>query len=322
MIRRRFASAGLCVVALAAACATSKGPLPSAPQLVAASEAQVQAGNYADALATLDPVLGGRCPKRLRDRRDLARARAQFGLGKPWQSFLILEKFSDDHPLSELRPQAVELLWSVGKTLVDSDGGFLFFWSDRRAGRAVLEHLITRHPDTRRLADALRILGDMAFDDGDYEMAQARYREIILERPDSDWRFYANYRFAMSIVASLRGPDYDLDRMQHAVTELRSFLRTEPESPQMLAEAQRALQQILEWQVRRHLDIATFYRTLENQDGQLHHALQATRDEFVDVPGYQEAVALRDRLQAERAAKAADARTGAAAAAQPTGGRP
>lgn len=302
---------------LAAACATRKGPLPTAPQLVAAAEAQVQAGNYDDALTTLDPVLGGRCPKRLRDRRDLARARAQFGLGKPWQSFLILEKFSDDHPLSELRPQAVELLWSVGTALIESDGGFLFFWSDRRAGRAVLEHLITRHPDTRRLADALRILGDMSFDDGDYEMAQARYREIILERPDSDWRFYANYRFAMSIVASLRGPDYDLDRMQHAVTELRSFLRTEPESPQMLAEAQRALQQILEWQVRRHLDIATFYRTLDNVEGQLYHARLATQEQFENVPGYEEAVALLQKLEAARASEAA-----AEPAAGPSGGRP
>jgi len=317
MIRRYSATAGLGVLVLAAACATSRGPLPTAPQLVAAAEAQVQAGNYDDALATLDPVLGNRCPKRLRDRRDLTRARAEFGRGKPWQSFLILERFSDDHPLSELRPQVVELLWSVGTTLIESDGGFLFFWSDRRAGKAVLEHLITRHPDTRRLADALRILGDMSFDEGDYETAQVRYRNIILDRPDSDWRFYAKFRMAMSIVASLRGPDYDLDQMEHAVTELRSFLRTDPESPQMLAEAQRALQQILEWQVRRHLDIATFYRTLGNQEGQLHHATLATRDEFREVPGYQEALELRNRLQGTLPSEAS-----AEPATESAGGRP
>ena len=123
-------------------------------------------------------------------------------------------------PVALKRPQVIELLWSIASALLEQDSSFWIFWSDRAGARAVLEHLITRHPDTQRLADALRILGDMAFDAEDYEMAQIRYREIILERPDSDWRFYANFRFAMSIVAGLRGPDYDLDGMKVAATEL------------------------------------------------------------------------------------------------------
>ncbi|MCK5941984.1 MAG: outer membrane protein assembly factor BamD [Planctomycetes bacterium] len=315
MTRRPTPTATLSALLLAAACATNPGPLPIAPQVVEAGEAQVRAGDYDQALATLDQVLDQRCPKRLRDRRDLARARAEFGRGRPWQAFLILERFSDDHPLSELRPQAVELLWSVGKSLIESDGGFLFFWSDRRAGRSVLEHLITRHPDTRRLDDALRILGDLAFEDGDYELAQARYRDIILDRPDSDWRYYAQYRLAMSIVAGLRGPDYDLARMQQAARELRAFLATNPESPQMLQEAERALEQIRRWQVRRHLDVAAFYRTLDNLEGQLHHAELATSEEFRGVEGYDEALELKQRLEAARA-------DGSPQPAQPTGGRP
>ncbi len=307
MTTRPLATAALGLL-LAAGCASGKGPLPDAALQVTNAEAQVAGGDYAGALDTLAGVGDELCPKPLRDRRDLARARAEFGRGELWESYLILERFSDEHPLSELRPQVTELIWSVGRALLERDESFWFFWSDRSAGRIVLEHLVTRHPDTPRLADALRVLGDMAFEAGDYELAQLRYREIILEQPNSDWRFYANFRFAMSIVATLRGPDYDLQGMQQAVTELRTFLRTAPENPQMVAEAERALQQVLTWQVRRHLDVVDYYRTLDSYDGQLHHARLASRPEFEGVPGYADAVATRARLEARAAA--------------PTGGRP
>ncbi|MGC6489587.1 MAG: tetratricopeptide repeat protein [Planctomycetota bacterium] len=302
MTRRSPATAPLALL-LAAACATGEGPRSDAPQLVEAAEAQVAAGSYDEALQTLAGVAEDLCPKPLRDRRDLARARAEFGRGQLWESYLLLERFSDDHPLSDLRPQVTELIWSVGSALIERDESLWILWSDRSAGRMVLEHLVMRHPDTPRLADALRLLGDMAFAAGDYELAQIRYREIILERPNSDWRFYANFRFAMSIVAGLRGPDYDLEGMQQAVTELRTFLRTAPENPQMVREAEAALAQVLSWQVQRHLDVVAYYRTLGNFPGQLHHARLATAPEFEQTPGYAAAVALRERLEAVPAAE-------------------
>ena len=306
MIRRPLATAALGLL-LAAGCATGKGPPPDAPLQVEAAEAQVAAGDYEQALATLAAVAGEQCPKHLRDRRDLARARAEFGRGELWESYLILERFSDDHPLSDLRPQVAELIWSAGGAMIERDESLWIFWSDRSAAKVVLEHLVMRHPDTPRFADALRLLGDMAYAERDFELAQVRYREIILEQPKSDWRFYANFRFAMSIFEGLRGPDYDLEGMQRAQTELRSFLRTAPENPQMVAEAEQALQQVLAWQVQRHLDVVAFYATLDNYDGQLHHARLASRPEFEDVPGYAEAVAVRERLEAAAATPAAPA---------------
>ncbi|HEB52346.1 MAG TPA: hypothetical protein ENI87_03720, partial [bacterium] len=198
---------------LVTACATPPTPLPDAALLVSAAEEQVKAAKWDDVLATLAPLADDACPRQLRDRRDIALARAQLGNGEPWDAYLTLRDFSDDYPHSSRRGEVTAILWQAGKQLAESDGGFLFLWSDRDAGRTVLEHLITRHPDTRRLADALRILGDMAFADGDYQLAQARYRTIILDRPDSDWRFYAQFRFAMSIAADLQGPDYDLAQM-------------------------------------------------------------------------------------------------------------
>lgn len=264
----------------------------------------MQAQGYDEALGALAELDGDRCPKRLRDRRDVARANAHVGRGELWEAYLVIEPFPDLYPHSELRPAVVEMEWQIGNTLSKSDRGFLFFWSDQRAARTVLEHLITRHPDTQRLADALKILGDMAFADENYELAQQRFRDLMLNRPDSEWVRYAQYRFAMSIVASLEGPEYDLDRMQHAVRELRGFLASKPENPTIVDEAKRAEQRLLAWQVARHRRIAGFYRRIGNEDGELHHLELAASDEFAGSEGYQDAVIARDELRAARAGRA------------------
>ena len=282
---------------LATACTTTTEPLPTAPQVVTAAEQQVQSEQFDAAVTTLASIADQQCPKRLRDRRDLLLAQAQLGRGNPWQAFLTLEEFSILYPHSDLRGQAVDVIWNAGKTLIDSDGGFLFFWSDKRAGRTVLEHLITRHPDTQRLADALRILGDMAFDDGDYELAQERYKDIIFSRPESDWRFYAQFRLAMSLVASLRGPDYDLNRMELAAGHLREFLNSNPEGPQMVAETARALQRVKGWQVERHLSVADYYHTLHSIEGERYHLRMAASEQFAGVQGYEAALLIRNAFE-------------------------
>ncbi|MFK7743381.1 MAG: tol-pal system YbgF family protein [Planctomycetota bacterium] len=304
--------AGLGALLVLASCVAPPPTPQQSQQLLATAEAQITAGSFDDAIAALDSIDELRCPKRLRDRRDIARAEAELGRGKPWRAYLALDEFNDLYPYSERRGRVVEILWQASKAMFERDSNVLFFWSDRNGGRTVLEHLITRNPDTQRLADALRILGDIEFENGNYEMAQERYRDIILNRPESDWRFYAQFRFAMSIVAGLRGPDYDLDRMQHAVTELRGFLDNAPENPEMRGEAERALQQVLGWQMQRHLLVADYYRTLKNIAGQRLHLQQATGEEYALADGYDQAVARLASFEEETAANAAAAQRKAA----------
>lgn len=281
------------------ACSSPPPPVSDPERQLASAEAMLDAGAAADARPLLEALTDEACPRRLRDRRDLAMAGALHATGESWKGYLRLEHFADDYPHSELRPAVVDLLWVIGKHLAESDHGFLFFWSDRRAGRTVLEHLITRHPDTPRLADSLRLLGDMAYEDQDYEMAQERFKDLLLRRPESEWRVYAQFRFAMSIAAGLQGPDYDLDQMGRATHELRDFLASNPESPALVSEAQQALARITGWQAERHLRIAKFYQRVGNRYGERLHLDIAAGTDFDGTPAQTEARTMRAELPAE-----------------------
>ncbi len=302
--RWRFPALGPFVLLATTGCVTQPLSLAEADQRLGVAERHVAAAEWDEAQAMLETLAADLCPRRLRDRRDLALARAWSGSGDSWEAFRVLEPFADRYPHSDLRPIVVEMVWQIGDLLLKRDGGFLFFWSDAAAGRTVLEHLVTRHPDSPRMADALRLLGDQAYDDGNFQLAQQRYRDLMLHRPDSEWAGYAQFRFAMSAVAVLEGPDYDLDGMQIAVRELRDFLRSRPENPTIVRAAEDAIARVLGWQQERHMRVAAFYRRIGNGPGEMHHLELAAGDEFATTPGHAEAVVARDAARAKAAAGA------------------
>jgi len=286
---------------LFAACASTPVALAEPEKVLAEAEARLTGGDPSACRDQLVEATDAAFPRRLRDRYDLVLANAHFALGDTWAAFEVAEKFPDRHPHSELRAQIVELDWQLGRAMATSGNGFLFFWSDRRAARTVLEHLITRHPDSPRLADALRLLGDMAFEDGDYSLAQERFRDLMRKRPDSEWAVYARFRFAMSIVAGLQGPDYDLDQMEHATRELQAFLASKLENPEFVQAAATAMARLLEWQSERHLRIAQFYATIGNPKGRRRHLEIASSGQFLGTPANQQATAELGELTASEA---------------------
>lgn len=264
---------------LLAAC--QGGPPPADVETVLVeAERLLAAGASTEALELLAQRSTGEFPRALQPRYEMALARAQAGEGQLWEAFETIRDFPDDHPHSPLRDQVVALQFELGRTLVRTGRGFLFFWSDRVGGRTCLEHLVTRYPDSPYLADALRILGELDYEDGDYQLAQERFRELLRKRPESEWAPFARFRFAMSIVAELRGSDYDLDQMMHATREMQAFLENPPENPEFVREAEAALQRLLRWQAERHLSIADFYRRVGNERGELVHLERAAAPEF------------------------------------------
>lgn len=298
---------GLGWLLLACGCTTQPlAPAEAEPRL-AAAERQVAASAYDAAARLLDSLAEDRCPKRLRDRRDVALARVWLGRNEPWEAFRVLESFADRYPHSELRSEVAALLWEIGSLLAVRGGGFLFFWSDAIGARTVLQHLVARYPEAPSLADALRVLGDMAFDADDHVLAQQRFRDLLLQRPDSEWAGYARFRFAMSVAATVEGPDYDLERIRQAVRELQDFLRLRPENPDIARTATETLARMLAMQAQRHVQIAAFYRRIGNEPGELHHLEIAASETFAGTPTHAEAIAARDALRAKTACRGAAA---------------
>jgi len=285
-----------------AACAGAPPPPAQDPETaVAQAELALREDRPADALMLLSPLEIQQLPRPLRDRCELAQAQALFLTGQVWDAYRIAEHFPDRYPHSERRAAIGELEWRIGAALKQRDDGFLFFWSDRRAARVVLEHLITRHPDHNRVPDALRLLGDMALEDQDYLLAQERFRDLMRRYPDSEWVVYARFRYAMSIVEGLMGPEYDLDQMQHACRELRDFLASNPENPDFVATASAALERLLEWRALRHVHIADFYARVDNPPGERLHLEYACVEELAHTKAGITARARLDKLLATSA---------------------
>lgn len=303
LMRRAF------VLAVLAACGSA--PPADVESLLAEGERQLANGDHEACLQLFSGRTEKDFPRGLQPRFALARARAHVAAGDYWEGFVAIRGFADNHPHSPLREQVVALQFEIGRALLRRDGGFLFFWSDRTGGRSCLEHLVTRYPESTYLADALRLLGELDFEEGNYRMAQERFRDLLRRRPESEWAGFARFRFAMSIVAELRGSEYDLDQMQHATREMRAFLANPPENPQFVAAAESALQQLLLWQAERHLAVADFYARIGKPAGEVVHLRKAAAPEFAATP---QATAARQRLAAldPSAAVPAGATTGAA----------
>ncbi len=281
MLQGTAAAVALATCLLATGCASAP-PMPreEALQRLADAESQMEAGNPEAVVDDLEDADRESFPLLLRERRDLLLARAQRATGEDYEAFVTLREFSDRYPHSELRDTVVQMVYEIGRKLIRSDAGFLFFWSDRRGGQTALEHLITRYPDNPWLADALRLLGDDAYERDDLVLAQDRYRDILRRRPESEWAPYARFRYAMSLYGTLQGAEYDQDQMLHAQRELTDYLAANPENPEFVAVARQCLEQILVWRAERELVIARFYEEIGNEPGRLRHLELGAAEEF------------------------------------------
>lgn len=276
-------------------CCSTAPPNANAGTILIEAEQLMAAGDSLACLNLLQSHDKDQFPATLQPQYELLLARSEFDTGNVWQAHMVLRNFADDHPHSELRDEVIDLQYQIGKTLCASNQSFLFFYSDRHRGRVTLEHLVTRYPDCIYLDDALRLLGDMAFEDRDYERAEQRYQELMRRRPESEWVGLARFRFAMSITRSLRGPEYDFDKMQQATKELQAFLENPPENPKFIDEAHTALRRLLDWQAQRHVIVADFYARVDNPFGEIRGLELATSPEFDGCPASEEA---RRRLEA------------------------
>ncbi|MBK8974957.1 MAG: hypothetical protein IPM29_03445 [Planctomycetes bacterium] len=258
---------------LAAACAS--GPQLEVPQTPAAAldmaRALLDADRPADARRVLSDFGTSDFVDFQLERYKLLRALALFRTDDPWDAFVVIRDFTEDHRFSDLSAEVEELHFQIGHTLIESDGGVWIFQSDRDDGEIVLQEFVERYPTSRFAADALHDLGELALTEESWSLARRRFEEIVQFHPNSEWVALSRFRIPQTAFADLVGPAYDLDAMERTRNELRAYLQTEPENPTFRSESERMLAVVLGWIAERHLLDADFYRTLGNEPGERFH---------------------------------------------------
>lgn len=281
------------LVQLQVACASVNVPLPANPTVaIKESEMLLAQEQPHAALVVLQHFDHDEFTGAEQARRTALLGKAYYMSGDSWRAYKEIKGFPQDFPSSPTA-EVADVQLKAGLQLLKSHGGFLFFYSDKKRGRQVLEDFLVYYHYSPRIPDVLHQLAESAFQDQDYELARERYTQLIQEYKSSEWVTLARFRVAMCYFHRLQGPDYDLGEMTRARNELRDFLATPNENPKMVERAQGALRVVQEWLGKKNLLIADFYATIKNRYGTLFHLRIAATD-FPDTAGGQIA---RQRLK-------------------------
>jgi outer membrane protein assembly factor BamD (BamD/ComL family) len=251
--------------------------IPRVPQeALGLAEGLIQAGEHDEAVATLDYF--GVDPLALEDKAHwyLLAGTATHRMGESWDAFVLIREFIREHRFLPRIPALADLTYDIGESLAASDASFWPFYSARDESRSVLREFVSLYGTRPQMPDALHRLAELAYEDEQFELARQRYTQIITGRyARSVWNTKAAFRVAMCYFRQLEGPEYDLEGMNLAKTELTDFLKSEVENPSFRKQAQVALRTVRSWLAQKHLGIAEFYRVLNNPAGEHHHLLIA-----------------------------------------------
>jgi len=272
------------LVQLQVACASIDVPMPANPTVaIKESETLLAQEKPEAALVVLQHFDQDEFTGTEQARRTTLLGKAYYMSGDSWQAYKEIKNFAQDFPSSPTA-EVADVQLKAGQQLLKSHGGFLFFYSDKKRGRQILEDFLVYYHYSPRIPDVLHQLAESAFNDEDYELAKERYAQLIQDYKSSEWVTLARFRVAMCYFLHLQGPDYDLGEMMRARNELRDFLATPNENPKMVTRAQGALRVVQEWLGKKHVLIADFYAVIKNRYGTLHHLRIAAAD-FPDTAG-------------------------------------
>ncbi|MEZ5990042.1 MAG: outer membrane protein assembly factor BamD [Planctomycetota bacterium] len=261
------------LLVLAAACSSAPQEMPAtAQEALERAEQYLQGGQPGAAKQLLLAVDPRSYRGRALERYEVALARAQLGDGDLYDAYKSIKQFPREHGDSPLLKDAETIEFQAGARLAARGGGFLGLWTDLGDAEAILEHFIVEYPASVYLDDALRILGEAAYQQQNWTRAIARFRELLEQGQDSEWREWAEFRFAMAHYRLVNGPDYDLGALELARRELAGYLAGGAKDQAHLEEARAALSRVLFWLESKHMRIARFYRRIGSGWGALRAA--------------------------------------------------
>ncbi len=216
-------------------------------------------GKVRQALAILEKIRVDQLDEIDQQRYLIDLSTAHFMLQEYWEAFVTLKNFPRDFPSSNYLAKAEELEFNAGSRIAERGRNILGIWRDLDDTVAILEHFLLFYPTSNFIPDALRILGEAAWLDKDYDEVISRFSELLEKDPRGIWKELATYRIAMANFYKLTGPDYDLEALEAARRELVSFLKTNIHNPKYLENARKALAVTLNWIDQKNIKIADFY---------------------------------------------------------------
>ena len=229
-MRKWWLSTGLVIAFVG--CNTPPVPVPEAPQqALELAETYLGRDEPSAAIAILDSIDEDRMTNDDRAQSDTIRIRALYTREDYWAAFRVARSFVEQQRFSELAKTIEEFEFLTGKALILDDD------SD---GETVLMHFVERFPASRHASEAYKLLGDYAFADEEFEIAELRFADLLRDHPTSEWAAYARYRLAITSFRRVRGPEYDMQQMEFARNELRDYLELNPERPEFRRDARRA----------------------------------------------------------------------------------
>jgi outer membrane protein assembly factor BamD (BamD/ComL family) len=163
------------------------------------------------------------------------------------------------------------------------------------------------YPRSRYALDALRILGEAAYLERDYDEAIRRFQELrkrVSSREESEqlWIDLAGHRIAMAYFRKTQGPDYDEAGLKRAKAELAGYLETGSSNQDFVDEARASLATVLDWIEEKRLRNARYYLTIDQARG-----ARLSLQELLDDPEserQEEARELMKRVEALEAEQA------------------
>ncbi len=294
MIRRPGSLACLALLGALAGCGTAPPIHPASPgEALDAASALLDQNRADEARAVLRLVDRDELFTDERARFDLLWATALQRTGSSYDAFKVIRNFADEHRFSELLPRVEALHYEIGATLAQSDAGYFIFGSDKEDAAIVLREFVERYGGNSRIPDALKTLGDLAFDNERYAEARHRYEQIAEDHPASEWVPYARFRISICSFRSLVGPQYDFEQMRRSRNELRDYLATSPERPEFRKQASDCLATVEKWIRERYWINARFYRTVGSEIGERNQLDELIRD----YPDSDAAKQAKDRLR-------------------------
>jgi len=190
------------------------------------------------------------------------------------KAFNLIEEIDLLYPNHSQRRAAGKILADVGFSYAEDSGRYWLFFKYRALAAPVLTYLVDNYPSEPRTDLAYFTLGDLYERERQWARAIESHEDLILWRPDSPRAAASQARIPHLRLNALASPEYDRHELNLARTELEAWLDGHPDHP-LRREVERDLADSIQRLADSDLNIARFYRRVENPDGAIYHTRRA-----------------------------------------------